>query len=280
LTGIDLLYLAVLTRDEEDAGSNSFLNLVVNIDGDDVVSNYVQYQPPFDIKRGNAGILPVTWDNEHPTRFDSNFLTNSSVRVEIAGDDGWAPKHLLLLGRTDPVTHPGGQWIPLAVELDYEHWLSSDLTEGRVSMPLRLVRSGDNNTMIRRVLLLLKTAVEDDAGTDDEIELEITAGGNKVLQDRNGETSQDDLEQESHNWYFLNVSIPFRKGQVLSNGGIKLRILGKDAWLPKEVYVYGFDTAAGRPTEIVHLVSMTSWSLGWLSIDTSEGQQEVPLPVS
>jgi hypothetical protein len=57
-------------------------------------------------------------------------------------------------------------------------------------MPLRLVPSGGNNTVIRRVLLLLKTAVEDDAGTDDKIELEITAGGNKVLQDQSGNTAR------------------------------------------------------------------------------------------
>jgi hypothetical protein len=282
MTNIDLLLLAVLTRDEEDAGSSSSLNLVVNINGNDVVSNLVAYLPPFDIKRGNAGILPVTWDNEHPTRFDSDLLTNSSVRVEITGDDGWAPKHVLLLARTDPLSTQVVQWIPLAVELDYEHWLSTDLTEGRVSMSIRLVRSGNNSTMIRRVLLLLRTDTDDDdAGTDDPIELEIKAGGSTVLKQQTGTgTSQEDLEKESHNWYPLNVSVPFTKGQVLSNGGIKLRIKGRDAWLPKEVYVYGFDTAEGRPREIVHLVSIDKWSLGWLSRDTSEGQPEVTLPVN
>jgi hypothetical protein len=67
---------------------------------------------------------------------------------------------------------------------------------------------------------------------------------------------------------------------VLSDGGIKLGIGGKDAWLPREVYVYGFDMADGRPREIVHLVSITDWSLGWLSRDMSEGEDSVPLPVS
>jgi hypothetical protein len=281
LTIIDKLFLAVLTRDEEDAGSNSSLNVVVNIDGNDVVSHHVVYLPPFDIKRGNAGILPVADTTSEPIQFDSAALTNSSVRVEITGDNAWAPQHAFLVGRTDPLTNEVVRWIPLAIELDTKNiWLSSDTTEGHVSMPLRLAGSGGNSTAIRRVLLLLRTASDDDAGTNDPIELEITAGGNIVLKQQTGDTSQDDVEQESHNWYFLNVSVPFTRGQVLSNGGIKLGIDGRDAWLPREVFVYGFDTAEGRPREIVHLVSITDWSLGWLSGDPSEGQQFVPLPVS
>jgi hypothetical protein len=283
LTIIDKLFLAVLTRDDEDAGSGSDLNVVVNINGNDVVSHFVVYRPPFDIKRGNAGILPVADTTEHPIQFDSDSLTNSSVRVEITGDDAWAPQHVFLVGRTDPLSNEVVRWIPLAIELDTKIWLSSDTSEGHVSMPVRLVRSGNNSTVIRRVLLLLRTSDKDDAGTDDPIELEITAGGSVVMKQATAggnSTSQDDTEEESHNWYFLNVSVPFTKDQVLSNGGIKLGIRGKDAWLPKEVYVYGFDTAEGRPREIVHLVSISDWSLGWLSRDTSEGEEFVPLPVS
>jgi hypothetical protein len=272
--------LAVLTRDEEDAGSNSSLNVVVNINGDDVVSNHVIYLPPYDIKTGNAGILPVAGTNERPIQFDSASLTNSSVRVEITGDNAWAPQHVFLLGRTDPLSNEVVQWIPLAIELDTNTWLSTDTSEGRPSMPLRLVRSGGNSTVIRRVLLLLRTEDEGNAGTNDRLELEITAGGTPVLRETTGDTSQDDLERAAHNWYFLNVSIPFTKGDVLSNGGIKLSIKGENAWLPRDVYVYGFDMADGRPREIVHLVSITKWSLGWLSKDLSEGKESVDLPVS
>jgi hypothetical protein len=280
---IDKLFLAVLTRDNEDAGSNSFLNVVVDIDGNDVVSHDVVYLPPFDIKRGNAGILPVADTTSRPIRFDSASLTNSSVRVEITDDDAWEPQHAFLVGRTDPLSTEVVQWIPLAIELDINIWLSTDTSEGRVSMPLRHVRSGNNSTVIRRVLLLLRTASDDNAGTDDSIKLEITAGGSPVLQQATAggnATSQDDTEQDSHNWYFLDVSVPFTKDQVLSNGGIRLGIGGRDAWLPKEVFVYGFDTAEGRPREIVHLVSITDWPLGWLSTDSSEGQEFVSLPVS
>lgn len=277
------LRLALLTRDSDDTGSDSSLYTIVNIDGTDVVRHSVIYRPPFDIKTGNAGILPVASTVSNQIRFDSALLTNSSVRVEISGDNALGPQHVFLLGKTDPLTTEVVQWIPLAIELDtLSTWLSTDSTEGIILMPLRLVRSGGNSTVIRRVLLLLVTHhKDDDAGTNDPIELEITAGGSVVLKERTGYgTSQDDIEKESHNWYFLNVSVPFTKGQVLSNGGIKLSITGKDAWLPREVYVYGFDTAEGRPREIVHLFSTNDWTLGWLSKDMDEGQESVDLPVN
>jgi hypothetical protein len=280
---IDKLYLAVLTRDEDDAGSRSPLNVIVNIGGTDVVSHYVVYEPDFDIKRGNAGILPVADTLEHPIQFNSDSLTDCSVRVAIRDDDTWIPEHVFLIGRTDPLSNEIVRWIPLAIEVDTDIKLSTDSDEGDVTMPIRHVQSGNESTVIRRVLLLLRTAGDDNAGTNDPIKLEITAGGNLVLQGETSggnATSQDDTEQKSHNWYFFNVSNPFTKRQLMSNGGIRLGIDGKDAWLPEQVYVYGFDTAEGRPGEIVHLVSITQWSLGWLSQDTTEGQEFVSLPVS
>jgi len=61
----------------------------------------------------------------------------------------------------------------------------------------------------------------------------------------------------------------------LSDGGeITLSISGQDKWLPSMVFVYGFDTAEGRPTEIVTLVSIPKWTMGYLSTDDSEDPDE------
>jgi hypothetical protein len=147
-------------------------------------------------------------------------------------------------------------------------------------MPLRLVGRGNSSIVIRRVLLLIITGIGDDDGTQDPIELTITAGGNVVVQGPIVDTTQTDLDKGSHNWYFLDVLVPFTKTGVLSNGGIKLRIHGIDAWLPNELYVYGFDTAEGRPTEIVHLVSIRDWDMGPLSRDPNEGVPSVDLQMS
>jgi hypothetical protein len=165
------------------------------------------------------------------------------------------------------------------METELERWLSTDSSEGKLTMPLRLVDSGSSSTLIRRVMLLVYTGSGIDVETDNPIQLQITAGGNLVLQQQIPDTAQDDLEQYTGNWYFLDVGAPFTRGAVLSNGSIRLSILGTDAWVPKSLFVYGLDTAEGRPNEVVHLVSIPEWTLGALSTDPQEGAPSIPLPV-
>jgi hypothetical protein len=202
LTLIDALWLGVLTRDVKWAGTSSPFDLIVNIDGIDVVSHHVLMLPPFEIKRGNAGILPVPNSTTDPIiSFDSDSLTNSSVRVVIRGDNLWKPQHFLLIGKEAA----GSRVIPLAGEFDTtDITLSTDFSDAKdpyaePTMPLRLVRLGSDSTVIRRVLLLIRTAKDDDAGTDDPIELQIRVGGGIVLQQQINNTPQDDLDERSHN---------------------------------------------------------------------------------
>jgi hypothetical protein len=277
--------LALLNRNAKYAGTRDSLYVTINIDGNDVLSRILSKPLTLgddEVGRAEGEIVRIIPLSESPS-FDSNSLTNSSVRVGITGDNLWRPEHLLLVGREAT----SGRFIPLAVELDIEAMVSTiperlsvNTDLAKHSMPLRLVGLGNDSTVIRRVLLLVRTSDEDDADTNDPIELEIVAGGNIVLQQEITDTPQHDLQLKHANWYFLDVSVPFTRGDVLSNGLIRLRIKGQDAWLPWEAYVYGFDTAEGRPNEIVVLVSMSDWSLGWLSTDTSEGQDSVLLPIS
>jgi hypothetical protein len=262
---IDRMWFATLTRNIEDAGSDDLLNLTVNIDGIDVVADDVAWM----MRRGNAYLL----GNAHFPPFETSDLTNSSVRLGIRGDDAWAPEHVFVFGRAQRTL------VPVAIETDLDTTLSTDANEGHLTMPLRLVTPGNSTTVIRRLLLLVGTSGTDDAGTDSDIELEITAGS-VALTRRIPSTPQDDQEEWRSNWYFFDVPTPFTRGDVLSGGGITLRILGDDAWLPESVLLFGLDTPAGRPTTIVPIVSIVNWDLGWLSTDTSEGKPSVPLPVS
>ena len=83
----------------------------------------------------------------------------------------------------------------------------------------------------------------------------LRAGGIPVLNQVIGDTLQDDRFEKSDNWYTLDVT-PFNKRNVMSNGGITLSIIGEDAWLPRRLFLFGLDTAEGRPSEIVPLVSV------------------------
>lgn len=286
MTLIDHIFLAVLTRNEDDAGTESRLNLTINIDGLDVydedlvlrgtggwTSGFGGFHD-----QGDADITPNL--NAQIKPFELFGLTNSSIRVGIRDDDAWAPQHVLLLGRADPSSSEKGRVLPLAVEVDQSLWLSTDREEGHLSMPLRVVGSGSDSTLIRKVLLLVYT----DSGTDEDIELQIAAHGKGiVVSGIVPDSPTDDREELVGNWYFLDVLVPFTRGEVLSGGAIKLRILGDDRWLPRMVFVYGFDTSEGRPREIVHLSSVIDWrdrdEFGYLSTDPSEGEASYDLPV-
>jgi hypothetical protein len=286
---IDRLWLATLTKNEEDAGTDAGgLALTINVDGEDLVdidfgfmngsgwlSSGLGPDSPW-LEEGQAALSGGTYDSpgEPLTNpIESSVLTNSSIRLGSRSDDAWGPQQVLVLGRAERGV------IALAMETDLNHWLSTDSSEGKLTMPVRLVSPGSSSTMIRRVMLLVYTGSGVDVETDSPIELQITAGGNLVLQQQIPDTTQDDLEQYTGNWYFLEAAVPFTRGDVLANGGIRLRILGTDAWVPKSLFVYGLDTAEGRPNEVVHLVSIPTWNLGTLSADTSEGAPSVALPM-
>jgi hypothetical protein len=275
----DHLFMAALTRNDDDAGTSSRLNLTVNVDGEDIVDGDMGGDVwPVNFPHlgsGEAGIGGLTLS----TPFNSNDLTNSSIRLGIRGDNAWGPQHVLLFG----VNFAGGPSIALAMETDLPLWLSTDPSDGggaHLTMPLRLVSPGGSNTLIRRVLMLVETQdLTPGAGTDSPIQLEIIAGGNPVLRGEIDDTTQTDLEGNVSNWYPFKANVPFTRGDVLSNGRITLSIKGKDAWLPGQLFLFGLDTLTGRPNEVVNLVSMIGWNLGWLSEEPGEGAPSQDLPV-
>jgi hypothetical protein len=269
------LFLAFLTKNEDDAGTSSMLNLTVNVAGDDILDR------DFGTDVDDAG-ADWLWSNTLPAPFDSSGLTNSSIRLGIRDDDAWAPQEVLLFGQAEPDFQPG-RIVALAMESDVQHWLSTDSSEGNLTMPLRLVSSGSSATIIRRVLMIVETVwsnVFGDTATDSPIELEVRAAGNVVLKQEIDDTAQDDLEKGTTNWYVFDAAVPFTRADVLANGGITLRILGSDKWRPGPLFLFGLDTAAGRPNEVVNLNAQPLRDVGWMSTDTDEGSPEVELTVA
>jgi hypothetical protein len=92
------------------------------------------------------------------------------------------------------------------------------------------------------------------------------------------DTPQDDLEQGVSNWYYLPVRTPFTERDISNPGSvgrIELEILGRDAWLPESLFLFGLDTPVGRPTKLVPLVSNRIWQSGVLSQDEKEGSPKI-----
>ncbi len=119
---IDDIWLAALTKDEDDAGSKNRFNLTVNIDGADAFRHdfllgwNLTNQGGTGLQDGQAGL-----EHAEPTApFDANQLTNSSVRLGLRGDDAWAPKHVMVIGRAQEAEIAAGRFVALAMATDIE----------------------------------------------------------------------------------------------------------------------------------------------------------------
>lgn len=266
----DQLFWTALTRDQKNAGtSGSTFNLTVDVE--DFVLDLLTIG---DLERGEA----ILGGGPIPRTLDSNLLTNSSIRLGIRDDDAWSPQDVLVFG----LASSRKELAALAMETDLTDPLSTDFREGKLTMPIRLVGRGGSTTLIRRVLMLVITQDNignEDHGTDSPIELVIRAGGNLVLQREINDTPQPDLEAGKTNWYLLDAAVAFTRADVLANGGITLTIKKDDAWLPAVLFLFGLDTATGRPNEVISLVSLRVWPHGTMSTDTSEGKSSVDLEV-
>jgi len=273
MSTIDVLWLAHLNRNTGNAGSDSTINLTINVDGEDIVDR------DFGSNVGDGEAYLNGWDQLDPP-FDSAVLTNSSVRIGVRGDDAWGPGEVLVFGQS--LAEPGsGVAVPLVMESGLTDLLSTDPSEGPLTVPLRRVEPGTSSTVIRRVLLLVYTQWStEDSGTDSAIQLEVFAGENLILREEIDDTSQSDLEKATANWYVMDAPVPFTRGEVQAGGRIVLSILGKDAWKPMVLFVFGLDTASGRPNQIVTLVSLPVWGPRWMSKDMSEGDASVDLQVT
>jgi len=61
---------------------------------------------------------------------------------------------------------------------------------------------------------------------------------------------------------------------------LTINVDGDDAWKPMVLFVFGLDTASGRPNHVVSLASRPVWGPRWMSTDTSEGDPSVELQVT
>jgi len=275
MSTIDVLWLAHLNRNVEDAGSSSRINLTVTIDGEDVVDR------DYGSNVGD-GEAYLNGGSKLDAPFESAALTHSAVRIGVRDDDAWAPADVLVFGHSQ-AGFMSGVAVPLAMETGLTGALSTDPSEGPLTVPLRRVEPGDASTVIRRVLLIVHTQWASrgtDTGTDSAIRLEVFAGENLVVREEIHDTPQSDLEKGTSNWYVMDALVPFTRGEVQAGGRIVLGILGDDAWKPQMLFVFGLDTASGRPNRVVSLVSRPVWGHRWMSADASEGDPSVELSVT
>lgn len=260
------IWVGMLTRDSEDAGTDSGLTLSIN---DEQIHIFDAFQD--DQERGKADLYER--DVAERRIFTEN-LGAFSIRVVIRGDDQWSPHHVFVWGETDE-----GDILPLAIETDMEP-MSTDRVEGDPVSVVRVAGRARGHT-ITRLLFLMKTSRAVDVGTDGRINLTLRNNAGLPLADFDiPDTSQDEQERGKANMYFVPADVPFTRDELdratLSINGDD----GDDAWLPEGVFLFGLDgTDTQRPTVVSPLVHIPNWTEGHLSSEDSEGTQRVILPL-
>lgn len=294
MSDLKTVWFGMLTDDSDDSGTDSPIVLIFNVTGGrfDVLHRTFPDTAQEDQEQGQANLYEITEDDFEPQAFvgstvDPQDLNVSSIRIGIRGNDLWRPKSVFIWGE-----QKDGLIVPLALNTELQGRvgiggqlvgvrLSTDASEGKLSFAPSRVQLGDANTVIRRLLMVMTTADVEDAGTDDDIEFQITTiDGRLVVDHVFPDTSQNDLERAQANFYYVPVSIPFTRAE-LNAASIRLSILGNDAWLPARLFLFGLSAdEGGQPPEfVVPLVHLPAWPLGTLSTDAEEGEGSVILPL-
>lgn len=287
MSAITQLFAAMTTRDSGDSGTDSPIMLIGNVQGTD----FLQYTFPDtsqnDQGQGEANIYSV----EISDGLDSAMLPETYFRVAIRGDDAWRPENFFLWGTDSKFS----RIIPLGMRVDVttksverlvdgtaqsndettQVVLSTDNNEGDLSFPLSPIPLGDEAMPIRSLLMLVTTADQDDAGSDDQIDLvrHIQINATDAFPIPN-------LSRGQASWSFIPLFQPFVKNSLDLIRGISVQTYGDDAWLPESFFLFGLDTKEGMPTRIIPLVHIPKWTLGALSTNNGEGRSEIFLPIT
>lgn len=267
------IWVGMRTKSTRNSRTNSKTTLMIN-DGtgeSDQLFHTFDHTHQLDQEKGQANIYRRDFLN-----IDASQWNPSSFRIGLRGSDLWRPEHYLLWGEFENPRIIA----PIAIEMDMSNVLSVNEKEGNPSAPLRPVIHGSSFFQINRLLVLMTTANLRHAGTKSSIELEIADDNGLVLDYDFPDTPQEDQGRGLANFYIVPVDPSFNRSQLQQNGGfVRLSIKGDDAWLPGSFFVFGLDTAEGRPTQMVPLIHIPSWPFDKLSSDPSEGESSVLLPL-
>src|SRR5215211_7670781 len=200
------LYVAVLTRNVEDAGTSDPPALLFSRAGQDLFQIALG---DFDFARGRAGLHRI---NVESRALDSELL---ELRLLASGDNAWAPQSVIAWGISGRL--PRELVVPLGAVLDLASpftspsdgtWLSTDLSEGVSTLALRPVGPGAVNSRALRIIVIAATeqypgffpgggpgpAVSiEDTGTEGPVTLSAGVPGRLMLSYLLPKTPQGDL---------------------------------------------------------------------------------------
>src|SRR2546423_14940790 len=125
------LWIATLTSTRSDSGSDSDMVGIINQNGIDIIHENLGFGRT---TTGGGKLYHLEQIAEAGFEPDQNYY----MRMGIRGDDAWRPDLIAAWGERDGT----GNVVPLAYDSELDIVLSTDSSEGRISLPVRQIIGG------------------------------------------------------------------------------------------------------------------------------------------
>jgi hypothetical protein len=167
------LWVGMLTRNEEDAGTDSPIALAVTQDRADRLYHLFPDSSQTDQGQGGANLYEVPDTVVVLAKISAE--RDLEFRLHIRGDDAWSPEVVFVWGELlgDEAVIPLALSLKAVLDIAEPNStplvLSTDPAEAESSQspPLHKVALGSADTRMRSCLMLISTSTEQDAGADD-----------------------------------------------------------------------------------------------------------------
>ena len=174
------LWVGMLTRNEEDAGTDSPIALAVTQDRADRLYHLFPDSSQTDQGQGGANLYEVPDTVVVLAKISAE--RDLEFRLHIRGDDAWSPEVVFVWGELlgDEAVIPLALSLKAVLDIAEPNStplvLSTDPAEAESSQspPLHKVALGSADTRMRSCLMLISTSTEQDAGADDRLRLDTT----------------------------------------------------------------------------------------------------------
>lgn len=259
------IHCVFTTHPFKSAGTGSKPVLILGDSRRDVL--YHTFEPIAYIEGGSSHFFTIDVAN----RGLPNYY--QYIRLGIQGDDLWIPESVFIFGELEePGDYP---FQPIAMQYYSKDLLSTDELEGRISVPLNRATIGGVYTELSRLLIIIRNADGQFAGTNSPITLTVQGRDEELLR---LEIPAGKLAAAGATYFkalwFRNIE----SSNVVRD--IKVHIGGDDQWTPSAVYIFGVDRQVNEYEQVVPLVYIPDWQaagLGSMSEDSKEGKESVVL---
>ena len=222
---------------------------------------------------------------------DTAKLDLSSARFAIHGPDLIQPLHLVLWG-----FDPAMAVVPITLDVDMVAKVSEDASEGPGSIPLTLVDSGDDSTLLSEVMLYVALDKDPNAGTQQPTSFRIEDADGAILFEselemfndlvRDTRTSDDWTDaqnaQNAKVWRLTETAPAFSRIDGQDREVVaKLRVTGPDNAMVQAVVAFGVNRGGSRPVVVplVHHIPSIAGTNPWVGTHTDLAGRDMLLPL-